>query len=248
VHDAERERPVDADAAIRAEGLAASYGQGRLRVQVLQDLELAVLRGETVAVTGPSGSGKTTLLAMLGGLDRPDAGRLLVDGVDLTSLSRAGLIEFRRRHVGFVFQAFHLLPGLTAEENVAAGVEPLRLPRAEVRRRVAEALDAVGIAPLARRFPHELSGGEQQRVAVARAGAKRPALLLADEPTGNLDARAAESVLDLLLSAGCCAGASRPTTLVATHDPRVAARTQRVLTLRGGRLLEPPRECAPAGG
>jgi putative ABC transport system ATP-binding protein len=215
---------------------------------VLEALDLEVERGAAVAITGPSGSGKSTLLALLGGLDRPQAGRLVVAGVDLTSLSRAGLVAFRRRHVGFVFQAFHLLPGLTAEENVAAGIEPLGLPRPELRRRVAEALEAVGLLDLARRFPHELSGGEQQRVAVARAGAKRPVLLLADEPTGNLDAGSAEGVLDLLL--GAEGRVTTPSTrVVVTHDPAVAARADRVLTLHAGRLLEAPgplRGAAPA--
>lgn len=228
-----REEPI-----IRAQGLKASYGQGRLRVQVLEGLSLEVERGAAVAVTGPSGSGKSTLLAILGGLDRPDAGSLRVDGIDLTSLSRRALSAFRRERVGFVFQAFHLLPGLTAEENVAAGVEPLGLPRSELRRRVGGALEAVGLLALARRFPHELSGGEQQRVAVARASAKRPVLLLADEPTGNLDAASAEGVLALLFDHAGLPSA-RPTRIVVTHDPAVAARTDRVLALRGGLLTEP---------
>jgi putative ABC transport system ATP-binding protein len=222
-----------------ASGLAASYGQGRLKVEVLRGLDLEVEPGVSVAVTGPSGSGKTTLLALLGGLDRPDAGRLTVDGLELPSLTRGALAAFRRERVGFVFQAFHLLPGLTAEENVGAGLEPLGFPRAERRRRTDAALDAVGILALARRLPSELSGGEQQRVAVARACAKDPPLLLADEPTGNLDAESARGVLNLLFDAPH--GGARPRTLlVVTHDAAVARRAARVLRLSAGRLSEGP--------
>ena len=225
---------------VRAAGLCASYGKGRLRVEVLKNHDLEVEAGSAVAVTGPSGSGKTTLLALLGGLDRPDAGRLEVAGLDLTRLSRSELAAFRRERVGFVFQAFHLLPGLTAEENVTAGLEPLGWPRAERRRRSAAALDAVGLLALARRLPSELSGGEQQRVAVARACAKDPPLLLADEPTGNLDAESARGVLSLLFEVPAPAGSTR-TVLVVTHDGAVAARAGRILHLTAGQLEETTR-------
>jgi putative ABC transport system ATP-binding protein len=216
-------------------------------VPVLRGLSLEVERGAAVAVMGPSGSGKTTLLALLGGLDRPHSGRLAVAGVELVGLSRKELGRFRREHVGFVFQAFHLLPGLTAEENVAAGLDPLGLPRAEVRRRSLAALDAVGLHGLARRFPRELSGGEQQRVAVARACAKEPPLLLADEPTGNLDEDSARGVLNLLFE-GRGRGGGERTLIVVTHDPAVGARADRILRLHHGRLEPvgalPP--CAPS--
>jgi putative ABC transport system ATP-binding protein len=224
-----------ADAIVTAEDIHASYGQGRLMVPVLRGLSLEVERGAAVAIMGPSGSGKTTLLALLGGLDRPQTGRLLVDGVELFGLSRRDLGRFRREHVGFVFQAFHLLPGLTAEENVAAGLDPLGLPRAEVHRRAQAALDAVGLLALARRFPRELSGGEQQRVAVARACAKQPPILLADEPTGNLDEDSARGVLTLLFDAPPVDGRER-TLIVVTHDASVGARADRVMRLKHGQL------------
>ena len=230
---------------IRVEGLHAAYGQGRLRVPVLRGLSFEVPRGSSVAIVGPSGSGKTTLLALLGGLDRPEAGHLEVDGLNLVDLPRAALAAFRRERVGFVFQAFHLLSGLTAQENVAAGLEPLGLARAERRRRSEAALDAVGLLSLARRLPRELSGGEQQRVAVARACAKQPPLLLADEPTGNLDEESARGVLALLFDAPP-AGTER-TVVVVTHDAAVAARARRVVRLRGGHLDDAPPPPCPAG-
>jgi putative ABC transport system ATP-binding protein len=223
------------DAIVSAEELHASYGQGRLTVPVLRGLSLEVERGAAVAVMGPSGSGKTTLLALLGGLDKPHSGRLVVDGIELVGRSRRELGRFRRLHVGFVFQAFHLLPGLTAEENVAAGLDPLGLPRAEIRRRSHASLDAVGLLALARRFPRELSGGEQQRVAVARACAKEPPLLLADEPTGNLDEDSARNVLTLLFDAPPVKGRER-TLIVVTHDASVGARADRVMRLKHGQL------------
>jgi putative ABC transport system ATP-binding protein len=201
---------------------------------VIVDADLEVGRGERAAITGHSGSGKTTLLSLIGGLDRPESGRLVVDGEDLAGLSAAGLARHRRLRVGFVFQFFHLLPTLTALENVEAGLEPLSRPRSERRRRAEEALDRVGLASLAARGPHELSGGEQQRVAVARAWAKDPPLLLADEPTGNLDEEAGRQVLDLLLGADGL-GAGR-TVLVATHDAEVAARAERRLRIEHRRV------------
>lgn len=220
----------DLDPAVVAEGLFASYGAGRLRVSVLANATFEVPRGHVTAITGPSGSGKTTLLSIIGGLDRPEAGRLLVDGEDVSTLDLRGLERFRRRRVGFVFQSFNLLPSLTARENVAAGLEPLGRGRRDARRRTDEALDAVGLLALGHRFPHQLSGGEQQRVAVARACAKDPPLLLADEPTGNLDEEAGQQVLDLLLGETAAAGAR--TVIVVTHDPLVAARAHARLALR----------------
>ena len=217
--------------AVIAEGLCASFGSEPMRVPVLVDVTFEIPRGQVTAVMGPSGSGKTTLLSLLGGLDRPQSGRLVVDGQDLTTLDRAGLDEFRRRRVGFIFQSFNLLPSLTARENVMAGLEPLSPKRADALRKADEALDAVGLLALANRFPHEMSGGEQQRVAVARACAKDAPLLLADEPTGNLDDEASEQVLDLLVDvSGRRAGHNL---IVVTHDPRVAARADARLELQG---------------
>jgi putative ABC transport system ATP-binding protein len=226
---------TDTDPIVIAENVCASYGEGELRVRVLEDASFTVERGCVTAITGPSGSGKTTLLSLVGALDRPTSGRIVVDGEELTSMNRAALARFRRERVGFVFQAFNLLPTLTVRENVEAGLEPLGRGRGEVRRAAEAALDAVGLLALVERFPHELSGGEQQRVAVARACAKEPPLLLADEPTGNLDEEAGEQVLDLIVGAGHVGAAGR-TVVVVTHDPAVAARAQQVLALHAHRI------------
>jgi len=218
-----------------AENLCASYGEGDLRVAVLEDASFTVERDVITAITGPSGSGKTTLLSLVGGLDRPQSGRLVVDGEELTAMSRAALARFRRRKVGFVFQSFNLLPTLSVRENVEAGLEPLGMKRAEARRMAEAALDAVGMLELRSRFPHELSGGEQQRVAVARACAKEPPLLLADEPTGNLDEEAGQRVLDLIVGREGESTSAR-TVMIVTHDPSVAARAQSVLGLQAHRI------------
>jgi putative ABC transport system ATP-binding protein len=216
-----------------AEGLCAGYGGPGGGVRVLEDASFRVPRGSVTAVLGPSGSGKTTLLSLLGGLDRPERGRLVVGGTDLTALDEGARAEYRRRRVGFVFQSFRLLPTLTARENVEAGLEPLRQGRRETRRRAEAALEAVGLLALAHRFPHELSGGEQQRVGVARACAKEPQLLLADEPTGNLDEEIGKQVLQALLAA---AGNGSRTLIVVTHDAFVSSRADQVLALRGRRI------------
>jgi ABC-type lipoprotein export system ATPase subunit len=217
-----------------AERLSASYGDGPRRVPVLRDASFTIGRGEVTTILGASGSGKTTLLSLVGGLDSPQEGTLRVGGTDLATLSRAALGRFRRERVGFVFQFFHLLPALTCQENVEAGLDPLGLPRGETRRRAAEALARVSLGDKARRFPHELSGGEQQRVAIARAWAKDPPLLLADEPTGNLDEEAGAHVLDLLLDRDALAGGR--TVVVATHDLEIARRADRVLRVHAHRV------------
>ncbi len=226
---------MSAEPLVIAQNLCASYGEGDLRVPVLEDASFTVPRGAITAITGPSGSGKTTLLSLVGALDHPTSGRLIVDGEELTAMSRAALANFRRRRVGFVFQAFNLLPTLTVTENVEAGLEPLGLRRSEARRTAEAALDAVGMLELKGRFPHELSGGEQQRVAVARACAKEPPLLLADEPTGNLDEEAGERVLDLIVGSNWAANGDR-SVMIVTHDPSVADRAHSVLTLHAHRI------------
>ena len=222
---------ASADPVVIAEDLCAAYGEDDLRVPVLEGASFQIERAHVTAIMGPSGSGKTTLLSLLGGLDRPDSGRLLVDGQELTALGRAGLGRFRRYRVGFVFQSFNLLPTLTVRENVEAGLDPLGLGRATVRKRSGIALARVGLADKGHRVPHELSGGEQQRVAVARACAKEPPLLLADEPTGNLDEDVGAQVMDLLIGVAGANG-ERRTVVVVTHDPMVAERADTVLTLR----------------
>ena len=230
-----RSMSTSRDPCVEAEGLSASYGEGALRYPVLVDASFEVPHGKVTVITGPSGSGKTTLLSLIGGLDRPEAGRLVVAGQELTAMGRKALAGFRRERVGFVFQSFNLLPTLTARENVEAGLEPLGISRGEARRRASTSLGAVGLAEKQARFPHELSGGEQQRVAVARACAKEPPLLLADEPTGNLDEEAGARVLDLIV--GETRGAHTPTVLIVTHDPSVAARADLVLTLRNHQIV-----------
>jgi putative ABC transport system ATP-binding protein len=213
---------------IRLQGVEKSYGQG-VRTLGLRATDLTIDRGQLVVVLGPSGSGKTTLLNLVGGLDRPTSGRIEVDGQELTGLSRAALTEFRRRQVGFVFQFFNLIPTLTAEENVSFGAELAR-STADPRK----LLDAVGLAGREDRFPAELSGGEQQRVAVARALAKEPSLLLCDEPTGALDLETGKQVLALLARQ---AREHERTVLLVTHNTAIAGLADRVLRLRDGTVV-----------
>jgi ABC-type lipoprotein export system ATPase subunit len=218
---------------VRARGLAKTFGEGHARVRVLDGAELDVARGELLAVVGRSGSGKSTLLHLLGGLDRPDAGEIELDGVRVDRLDERGLTAVRRRKIGFVFQAFHLLPELTAAENVLL---PARLARDGVGAapRAKELLEQLGLEPIARRLPTELSGGEQQRLAIARALVNDPLLVLADEPTGNLDDESGAAVLQLLRRV---TEAGRSVVLV-THDRAATRLAHRVLRLEGGRLIE----------
>ena len=208
-------------------------GGGR-SVTILDGVTFDVAEGEVLAVTGPSGSGKSTLLGLIAGLDRPSAGSIAVDGVDITRLDEDALARLRRDTIGFVFQSFHLIPTLTAAENVAV---PLELAsHAGASARASELLDAVGLADRVRHYPAQLSGGEQQRVAVARAVSLRPRLLLADEPTGNLDSATGAQIIELLLALRKEFGA---TLVFVTHDQALAAHADRVVRLRDGRL-EPP--------
>ena len=217
---------------VRARGLVKTYGEGRGAVRVLDGADLHVDRGELVAVVGRSGSGKSTLLHLLGALDRPDAGTLEVAGKRLERLTEAGLTAVRRHHVGFVFQSFHLLPELSGVENVLL---PARLARdgVETAPRAHDLLERLGLAGVARRLPTTLSGGERQRLAIARALVNDPALVLADEPTGNLDEESGAAVLELLRRV---ADSDRAVVLV-THDRAATALADHVLTLRDGRLL-----------
>jgi putative ABC transport system ATP-binding protein len=218
------------------------YGTGRAAVTALDEVSLTVAAGELVAVMGPSGSGKSTLLNLAGGLDRPTAGAVLVEGARLDRLDRRGLAAVRRRRVGYVFQDLNLVPGLTAAENVAL---PLELDGAGARRAraaAADALDLVGLAGRAGAFPDQLSGGERQRVAIARAVVGERVLLLADEPTGALDSLTGESVLELL-RAQCDAGVAG---LLVTHEARCAAVADRVVFLADGRVVDQTAEAAPA--
>jgi lipoprotein-releasing system ATP-binding protein len=214
-------------------GLNKFYVVGAQRIHVLRDLALEVAEGEMVAVVGASGVGKSTLLHLLGGLDRADSGRIVVAGAELTSMSDGDRVEFRNRRVGFVFQFHHLLPEFDAAENVEMPMRIARLPAPETRRRASELLARVGLGERLAHRPSMLSGGEQQRVAVARALVMRPALLLADEPTGDLDENTAESLHALLRDMHREHGL---TSVIATHNPRLSAACDRVLRLEQGQL------------
>jgi putative ABC transport system ATP-binding protein len=204
---------------------------GRL-VTILDGVSLEVAAGEVVAVTGPSGSGKSTLLGLIAGLDTPSAGSIAVGGVEVTGLGEADLARFRRRTIGFVFQSYHLIPTLTAAENVAVPLELAGTPEplAVARGRLAE----VGLAERGHHYPAQLSGGEQQRVAIARAVALAPPLLLADEPTGNLDSATGAQIVDLLLALNRERGS---TLVLVTHDAALASRADRAIALRDGRVV-----------
>ncbi|MBL8141928.1 MAG: ABC transporter ATP-binding protein [Acidobacteria bacterium] len=214
-------------------GLTKTYQIGTDTIRVLRDLDLQVEEGEMVAVIGASGVGKSTLLHVLGGLDPVDAGSILVDDIDLARLDDAGRVAFRNRRVGFVFQFHHLLPEFTALENAEMPMRIARRPVAEGRAIAEALLRRVGLGERMRHRPGLLSGGEQQRVAIARALVMTPRLLLADEPTGDLDEQTADSLHDLLRDLHA---ETRLTSILATHNPRLAAACDRVLRLEGGRL------------
>jgi lipoprotein-releasing system ATP-binding protein len=218
---------------VAVRGLNKTYVVGAQQLHILRDLDLEVAAGEMVAVVGASGVGKSTLLHLLGGLDRAERGTIEVAGTDLTAISDQALVDFRNRNVGFVFQFHHLLPEFTAAENVEMPMRIARTARAEAARRAAELLARVGLTERLGHRPGMLSGGEQQRVAVARALVMRPALLLADEPTGDLDETTAESLHTLLREMHAEHGL---TSVIATHNPRLASACDRVLRLERGQL------------
>ena len=218
---------------LEARGIVKRYPIAGNDLNVLRDLDLTVEAGEMVAIMGASGVGKSTLLHILGGLDRANQGDVSVAATNLTSLPDAAVVAFRNRHVGFVFQFHHLLPEFSAVENVEMPMRIARIPMAEARPRAEELLERVGLAERTSHRPGMLSGGEQQRVAVARALIMRPALLLADEPTGDLDEKTAESLHHLLRDMHRAYGL---TSVIATHNPRLAEACDRVLRLEGGRL------------
>jgi len=218
---------------LEARGIVKSYPVGGRPLTVLRDLDLQVEAGEMVAIVGASGVGKSTLLHLLGGLDRVDQGTIAIDGVELTMLPDAQVVAFRNRHVGFVFQFHHLLPEFNALENAEMPLRISRLPMAEARPRAEALLRRVGLEERLTHKPGMLSGGEQQRVAMARALVMRPAVLLADEPTGDLDEKTADSLHALLKEMHQAYGL---TSVIATHNPRLATGCDRVLRLEGGRL------------
>lgn len=221
---------------VRAAGLTKQVFAGSTPLTILQDVSLEIARGEAVAIVGASGSGKTTLLALLAGLDVPSSGTVHLDGADLFALDEDGRARLRRERVGFVFQSFQLLPALTALENVML---PLELAgRADARERAAGWLARVGLEPRLTHYPRQLSGGEQQRVAIARAFAADPQLLLADEPTGNLDSATGEEIVSLMFELNSVA---HTTLLLVTHDERLARRCPRRIGLAAGRLTSDER-------
>jgi putative ABC transport system ATP-binding protein len=214
-------------------GLTKSYCSGGGFLPILKHLDLQVARGETVALLGASGSGKTTLLNLLSGIDQPDAGEVLVDGMNVHHQGEPAQTLFRRRHIGFVFQFFNLIPTLSVGENVALPMELLGEGNGYIQSRVDDLLDRVGLRGMAERYPETLSGGEQQRTAVARALAHHPKLLLADEPTGNLDEETGDRVISLLMEMATDQGT---TMLIVTHSTRVSDVADRVFRLRNGKL------------
>ncbi|HEX4618971.1 MAG TPA: ATP-binding cassette domain-containing protein [Steroidobacteraceae bacterium] len=223
--------PATFDSVLKAENLVKQVSSPEGLLTIVDSVSLEVARGESVAVAGPSGAGKSTLLALLAGLDTPSAGRVLLDGTELTRLDEDGRARLRAERVGFVFQSFHLIPALTALENVML---PLELAgRSDARRAAAETLARVGLAGRTGPYPRQLSGGEQQRVAIARAFVTRPAVLFADEPTGNLDTATGARVGELLFELNANA---HTTLMLVTHDRELAARCGRMLRMDAGRL------------
>ena len=221
------------DTVLAAERLGKQVSSPEGVLAILSDVSLAIARGETVAIMGASGAGKSTLLALLAGLDEPTSGTVRLAGNDLTALDEDGRAAVRARHVGFVFQSFHLVPSLTALENVML---PLELTgRADARSTAREVLGRVGLAERVGHYPRQLSGGEQQRVAIARAFVTRPDVLFADEPTGNLDTATGERIMDLLFGLNAATGA---TLVLVTHDMALASRCGRVIRLDAGRVVE----------
>jgi putative ABC transport system ATP-binding protein len=223
------------DIVVRTVGLTRRYKMGDAFVDALRGVDLTIARAEFVALVGPSGSGKSTVLNLIGGLDRPTSGQVWINGTELSASDERTLTRHRRQHVGFVFQSFNLLPRLTAEENVALPLMFSGVPEKERQARARALLERVGLGPRLTHRPTQLSGGEQQRVAIARALVGQPALLLADEPTGNLDTATGAEIMALLKELNQERGL---TLLVVTHDPEVAAFADRIIRLRDGRIQE----------
>lgn len=225
--------PGVTDAVIHAQGLSRHYNVGKIDVPALDGISLQVNQGEFVALVGPSGSGKSTLLNLVGGLDRPSSGALQVAGLDLMAATERQLVRYRREKIGIIFQSFNLLAARTAVENVETPLTLTEVPRRTRRQRALDLLTSVGLEKRAHHRPNELSGGEMQRVAVARSLANQPSLLLADEPTGNLDTRTGQEILELLRATVRDRGV---TLLLVTHDLEVAAHADRIVQMRDGQI------------
>lgn len=220
---------------IETKNLSKIYNPDTIPVYALNDVDLEIQQGEFTAIIGPSGSGKTTLLNIIGGLDSPNSGSVTIQGIDISKLSGNELINFRLHHIGFVFQAFNLIPVLTAKENVEFIMLLQKRPKAEREARVKTLLNEVGLADKHNNRPSELSGGQQQRVAVARALATKPQFVLADEPTANLDGKSANQLLDIMLRLN---KEENMTFIFSTHDERVIRRARRVVTLEDGKIVQ----------
>jgi putative ABC transport system ATP-binding protein len=229
-------------AVIKLDKVSKIYDAGKIPVQALDQVNLEIEAGEFTAIVGPSGSGKTTLLNIIGGLDRPSSGDIEVGGVDVDQLSDNKLIDFRKDHIGFVFQSYNLIPVLTALENVEFVMLLQKRSRKERLERAKELLQAVGLEDKLDKRPSELSGGQQQRVAVARALAPKPSFILADEPTANLDSTSAGNLLDIMAKLNAQEGI---TFVFSTHDPRVIERARRVVTLVDGAIASDVRKSEP---
>jgi putative ABC transport system ATP-binding protein len=235
----------NSSALIRVRGLDKKYQRGSEEIHVLQGLNLDVDKGDFVAFMGPSGSGKTTLLNLLGGLDVPSAGTVIVDGDEITHMSAGRLTEWRARHVGFIFQMYNLIPVLTAYQNVELPLLLTKLSKAERRKHVETALGVVALSDRMNHYPRQLSGGQEQRVAIARAIVSDPTFLLCDEPTGDLDRRSADEIMELILRLVKEYG---KTVLMVTHDPVVSQRADTTLHLEKGALVEGKHRAGAVGG
>jgi len=231
--ESEITRPVASDAVIALENVHKTYDLGEIQVHALRGVSLEIRRGEFVAIMGASGSGKSTLMNILGCLDRPSKGRYLLDGIDVSQLSKVELAHIRNKKIGFVFQQFNLLSRTTALENVELPTLYAGIPPEERSRRAKESLERVGLADRAMHHPSQLSGGQQQRVAIARALVNKPAILLADEPTGNLDSRTSVEIMDILQRLNENEGL---TVVLVTHEPDIANYAQRALEFRDGKM------------
>jgi putative ABC transport system ATP-binding protein len=228
---------------VKVNGVHKYFTRGSERIDVLKGVNLVIEKGDFLALMGPSGSGKTTLLNLMGGLDQPSGGSIEIGGTNIAGLSSGQLSRWRSHHIGFVFQLYNLLPVLTAERNVELPLLLTKLSKAERRKRVEIALRVVGLADRAKHYPRQLSGGQEQRVGIARAIVTDPTLLLCDEPTGDLDRKSGDEILDLLQALNRQHG---KTIVMVTHDPHAAERAQRTLHLEKGLLLEDVREVAHA--
>ena len=219
---------------IETKNLCKIFKDSAQEVQAVNNVTLSVSAGEFMAIVGPSGSGKTTLLNLIGGLDTPTSGNIYIDGKDISSFPEKEMISFRLHHIGFIFQAYNLIPVLTAKENVAFVMELQGRDKNEIKKRTEELLEAVGLSDRMDSRPSKLSGGQQQRVAVARALASKPKFVLADEPTANLDSKSAENLLEIMERLN---EQENVTFIFSTHDPRIMAKAKRIVTLEDGRVI-----------